>query len=163
MRTIVAAAVVVGLSSGSALSSDPFNGHGWQRSRPPAAVAYFKMPFHASKEDGKVAYGLAVTAPTPRRYSSAPVLIGDTPKLLDLRFEGALPHTLNLSEQVVWSLRGATQYGGEQRHLLGVPGLGGLVLGAALTAGAVYGLYTVVKKECPAISTTTGGCVKNAN
>lgn len=160
MRAFVAAAVAATMLAGSAFASDPFNGNGWQRSRPPAAVAYFKLPLQASKSD-KVSYGLALTAPTPRRYGNTPMLLGETPKLLDLRFNGALPNTLRLGEQPVWSMTPAGGVDGEQRHLVG--SLLNLGLGLVLTAAAVYGVYTLVKKECPAISTTTGGCVEPAN
>ena len=160
MRTFVAAAVAATMIAGSAVASDPFNGQGWQRSRPPAAIAYFKLPLQASKSD-KVSYGLALTAPTPRRYGSTPLLMGEAPKLLDLRFNGALPNSLRLGEQPVWSMTPAGGVDGEQRHLVG--GLLNWGLGLALTAAAVYGVYTLLKKECPAISTTTGGCVEPAN
>lgn len=160
MRTFVAAAVAATMFAGSAVASDPFNGQGWQRSRPPAAIAYFKLPLQASKSD-KVSYGFALTAPTPRRYGNTPLLMGEAPKLLDLRFNGALPNSLRLGEQPVWSMTPAGGVDGEQRHLVG--GLLNWGLGLALTAAAVYGVYTLLKKECPAISTTTGGCVEPAN
>jgi len=160
MRTFVAAAVAATMFAGSAVASDPFNSQGWQRSRPPAAIAYFKLPLQASKSD-KVSYGLALTAPTPRRYGSTPLLMGEAPKLLDLRFNGAVPNSLRLGEQPVWSMTPAGGVDGEQRHLVG--GLLNWGLGLALTAAAVYGVYTLLKKECPAISTTTGGCVEPAN
>lgn len=162
MRTIVAAAVVASVFTSSAFAADPFNDNGWQRSRPPAAVAYFKMNFHAKAAD-KVAYGLAVTAPTPRRYGAAPLSIADMPKLADLRFNGAVPQTLRLSNQLAWSIDPSAYANEGQHNLLGVPGVGGALFGLALTAGAVYGIYTVVKKNCPAISTTSGGCVQPAN
>jgi hypothetical protein len=162
MRAFIAAAVAATMFAGSAFASDPFNGNGWQRARPPAAVAYFKFSFQDSKTD-RTSYGFAVTAPTPRRYGTAPLLIADSPKLLDLRFKGAVPDTLRLSEQVAWSMSPSTRSDGRQHDLLGVPGLGGLILGVALTAAAAYGIYTLVKEECPAISTTTGGCVEPAN
>ena len=160
MRAFVAAAVAATMFAGSAFASDPFNGNGWQRSRPPAAVAYFKLPLQASKSD-TVSYGLALTAPTPRRYRASPLLMGDTPKLLDLRFNGAIPNTLRLGEQPVWSMTSSGGMEGERRHLVG--GLLNWGLGLALTAAAVYGVHTLLKKECPAISTTTGGCVDPAN
>lgn len=159
MRTFVAAAVAATMFAGSAVASDPFNGQGWQRSRPPAAIAYFKLPLQASKSD-MASYGLALTAPTPRRYGNTPQLMGDAPKLLDLRFNGAIPNTLRLGEQPVWSMTPAGGVDGERRHLVG--GLLNWGLGLALTAAAVYGVYTLLKKECPAISTTTGGCVEPA-
>lgn len=160
MRTFVAAAVAATMFAGSAVAADPFNGQGWQRSRPPAAIAYFKLPLQASKSD-KISYGLALTAPTPRRYGNTPLLMGEAPKLLDLRFNGAVPNSLRLGEQPVWSITPAGVIDGEQRHLVG--GLLNWGLGLALTAAAVYGVYTLLKKECPAISTTTGGCVEPAN
>ncbi len=160
MRAFIAAAVAATMFAGSALASDPFNGNGWQRSRPPAAVAYFSFSLQGSKSD-RAAYGLAVTAPTPRRYGLTPLLIADTPKLVDLRFNGAVPHTLRLSEQVAWSMTPSTSPSGERRQIIGT--VADMLLGAALTAAAVYGIYTLVKKECPAISTTTGGCVDTAN
>ena len=160
MRAFVAAAVAATMFAGSAFASDAFNGQGWQRSRPPAAIAYFKLPLQASKSD-RVSYGLALTAPTPRRYGNVPLLMGDAPKLLDLRFNGAIPNTLRLGEQPVWSMTPAGGVDGQRRHLVG--GLLNWGLGLALTAATVYGVYTLVKKECPAISTATGGCVEPAN
>lgn len=160
MRAFVAAAVAATMFVGSAFASDPFNGQGWQRSRPPAAIAYFKLPLQASRS-AAVSYGLALTAPTPRRYGNVPLLMGEAPKLLDLRFNGAIPNTLRLGEQPVWSMTPAGGVDGERRHLVG--GLLNWGLGLALTAAAVYGVYTLLKKECPAISTTTGGCVEPAN
>lgn len=160
MRAFIAAAVAATMVTGPALASDPFGGNGWQRSRPPAAVAYFKFSFQGSKTE-RAAYGLAVTAPTPRRYGTVPVLIADTPKLLDLRFRGAIPDTLRLSERVAWSITPSTGPGGDRRQLIGT--VADIVLGAALTAAAIYGIYSLAKKECPAISTTTGGCVEPAN
>jgi hypothetical protein len=160
MRALIAAAAAATMFAGPVLASDPFNGNGWQRSRPPAAVAYFKFSLQGSKSD-RAAYGLALTAPTPRRYGMTPLLIADTPKLVDLRFNGAVPDTLRLSERVAWSMTPSTSPDGERRQLIGA--VADIVLGAALTAAAVYGIYTLVKKECPAISTTTGGCVDTAN
>ena len=118
MRAFLAAAVAATMFAGSALASDPFNGNGWQRSRPPAAVAYFSFSLQGSKSD-RAAYGLAVTAPTPRRYGLTPLLIADTPKLVDLRFNGAVPHTLRLSEQVAWSMTPSTSPSGERRQIIG--------------------------------------------
>jgi hypothetical protein len=115
MRAFVAAAVAGTMFAGSAFASDPFNGQGWQRSRPPAAIAYFKLPLQASKSD-KVSYGLALTAPTPRRYGNVPLLMGEAPKLLDLRFNGAIPNTLRLGEQPVWSMTPAGGVDGQRRR-----------------------------------------------
>jgi hypothetical protein len=158
MRAAVAAVVAATLFTGSALASDPFNGNGWQRSRPPAAVAYFKYQLQPSAAD-RAAYGLAITAPTPRRYSAAPLLLADAPKLADLRFNGVRPQTLRFSNQLAWSMN-AEDYANEERHnLLGIPGVGGMIFGLALAAGAIYGGYTLLKKECPAINTTTGACI----
>jgi hypothetical protein len=160
MKTPIAAALSLMLFAGSASAFDPFNGQGWQRSRPPAAVAYFKMPLQQAGGGAKASYGLAITAPAPRTYGAAPMSLADAPKLADLRFSGAKPETLFLSGQVAWSLDPAAR---ERHNLLGIPGFGGTLFGLALTAGAAYGVYTVVKENCPAISTTTGGCVKATN
>lgn len=160
MAVAVAATVFV-TSVGPAFASDPFNGQGWQRSRPPAAVVYFKMPFHAGKDDEKVSYGLAVTAPAPRSYAASPTLIADMPKLLDLRFKGAAPETLLMSEQVAWSMNRGAMPEGQRHNLVGGPI--GWLMNLALTGAAIYGVYTLLNKKCPAISTTTGGCVSTAN
>lgn len=162
MRALIAATVATTLFAGSALASDPFNGNGWQRSRPPAAVAYFKLQLQPSTSDRAI-YGLAITAPTPRRYSRAPLLLADAPKLADLRFDGARPASLRFSNQLAWSIN-VEDYANEERHnLLGIPGVGGALFSLALTAGALYGGYSLLKDKCPAISTTTGACIENAN
>ena len=106
-------------------------------------------------------YGFAVTAPMLRTSGMAPVLIADTPKLLDLRFNGVVPDTLRVTGQVAWTMDSSQQPDGQRLNLLG--GLGDLVLGLAGTAVAVYGIYSLVKKKCPAVSTTTGGCVKTGS
>lgn len=160
MRALIAAAVAVTLFAGSALASDPFNGNGWQRSRPPAAVAYFTLSLQGSKTERAV-YGFAVTGPTPRHYGLSPLLIAETPKLLDLRFKRAVPESLRLSGQVAWSMTPSEGPTDGRRQIIG--SVANLFLGAALTAAAVYGVYTLVKEECPAISTTTGGCVDTTN
>ncbi|MGE4061781.1 MAG: hypothetical protein AB7E79_00285 [Rhodospirillaceae bacterium] len=162
MRTIVAVVAAASLLASSAFAMDPFNGQGWQKSRPPAAVAYLKFQFHAGKKDERASYGLAVTAPTPRVYASSPILLSDTPKLLDLRFKDGLPHRLLLSEQTAWSMTPDQEPSGS-RHNLFFDGPVGWVFSLALTGAAIYGIYTLVKKECPAISTSTGGCVEPAN
>jgi hypothetical protein len=163
MRTLVIAAIVAVSVPGVGRASDPFNDHSWQKSRPPAVIAYFKMPLHAHAPTDKAAYGLALTAPVPRRYAGSPLLLADMPKIADLRFNGTMPESLRFSGQLAWSADPREGLAGERANLLGLPGLGGLVLGVALVGGAAYGLYTVVKKECPAISTSTGACVQPAN
>src|SRR4051812_15059410 len=100
---IVAAANMTIAASGSAFAFDPSTGQSWQRSRPPMAVAYFRLPFQAGAVGDNIAYGLALTAPTPRSYSAAPVSITDTPRLLDLRFNGAVPDSLRVTGQVAWA------------------------------------------------------------
>lgn len=164
MRAFVAAAVaasVLTASCGSAFAFDPATGQPWQRFSPPAAVAYFKLPFNATRTEDRVVYGFAITAPMLRYSSMAPALIADTPKLLDLRFNGAVPDTLRVTGQVAWTLDPSKQLDGQRLNLLG--GLGDMVLGLAGTAVAVYGIYSLVKKKCPAVSTSTGGCVKPAS
>ena len=164
MRRLVAAAVagsMLAVSSGSAFGFDPSTGQPWQRSRPVAAVAYFKLPFHAAKAEDAMVYGLAIAAPTLRSYGAAPLLIADRPKLLDLRFNGALPDTLRITGQVAWAQDPSKRPGEQRLNLFG--GLGGWVLGLAGTAAAVYGIYGLIKKNCPAISTTTGACVRDGN
>jgi hypothetical protein len=164
MRALITGAVaatVFATASGSAFAFDPLTGQGWQPSRPPAVMAYFKLTFNAPKTEDKVAYGIALTAPTLRGYGTSPVSLADTPKLLDLRFKDAVPDTLHLTGQVAWT-RDPSQLPGDQRlNLFG--GIGGFVLGLATTAAVAYGVYALVKKKCPAISTTTGGCVKTSN
>lgn len=164
MRAFVAAAVAASVAvtaCGSAFAFDPAMGQPWQRFSPPAAVAYFKLPFHAVPGAERVAYGLAVTAPMLRSSGTAPMLIADTPRLLDLSFHGIAPEALRVTGQVAWAGGSSQRPDGQRLNLLG--GVGDLVLGLAGTAVAVYGIYSLVKKKCPAVSTSTGGCVKAAN
>ena len=164
MRTFITGAVaatVFTAACGPTFAFDPSVGQSWQRSRPPAAVAYFKLPLHAAKADDKVVYGLALTAPMLRSYDASPVLIADTPKLLDLRFNGAVPDTLRVTGQVAWALNPSNQPDAQRLNLLGR--LAGLVLGVAGTAAGAYGIYALLKKKCSAISTTTGACVKTGS
>ena len=163
--TAAMAAIVLATTTGSAFAFDPATGQSWQRATRPAAVAYFRLPFHGTTVDDKVAYGFALTAPTPRSYTSAPFLIADAPKILDLRFDGATPEALRLNGRLAWS-QGSHGPEGEHLNLLG--GLGDLVLGLAGTALALYGIYRFVdkKKDCPAgqtKSTSSGVCVALRN
>lgn len=153
------AASVLGAASAPAFAMDPFNGQGWQKSRPPAAIAYFKMPFHAGKDGRALTYGLALTGPTPRMQGPLSLPLTHAPRLLDLRFNGFAPDSLRLSEQLAWSQDPSAVDAGEGHHLVG--GALGWAINLALTGAAIYGIYTLLKKECPAISTTTGGCVGN--
>jgi len=165
MRTVVTAAVAASLfatSTASAFAFDPSMPQGWQASRPPAAVAYFKLPFHPVTASDSVAYGLAITAPTLRSYGPAPLAIADTPKLLDLRFNGAVPDTLRVSGQLAWSQDPSQLPGGQHLNLLG--SALGLALGLASTAAGIWGIYTLVdkKKGCASgqvKSPATGACV----
>lgn len=164
MRAFVAAAVAANLlatACGPAFAFDPSTGLRPQRFSDPAAVAYFRLPFGAAKADDKMAYGFAVTAPVPYSYGAAPVPIADAPKLVDLRFNGAVPESLRVTGQVAWTLDPSRMPDGPRLNLLG--GLGGLALGLAGTALAVYGVYRLVKKKCPAVSTSNGDCVKPAS
>lgn len=164
MRALVAAAVAASLlasACGPAFAFDPSQASRGQRFSPPAAVAYFKLPFTTARAEDKAAYGFALTAPMPHGYGAPPVSIADAPKLLDLRFDGAVPESLRVTGQVAWSPDPSKLPDGQQRNLLG--GVGNLVLGLAGTALAVYGVYKLVKKKCPAVSTSTGGCVQPAN
>ncbi len=154
----VVAATVLAVGSSSAFGFDPI-GQGGQRSRPPAAVVYFKLTLDAATADDRLAYGLALTAPTLARSGTGYVPMADSPKLLDLRFNGAAPDTLRVFGTKAWA-RDPSQAPGDPRvGLFG--GLAGFVLGLATTAAVGYGVYTLVKKKCPAISTITGGCVTN--
>src|SRR5436309_2982700 len=139
MRALVTGAVaaIVFVTASGAFAFDPSTGQSWQPSRPAAAVAYFKLTFNAANADDRVAYGLALTAPTLRSYGTTPVSIADTPKLLDLRFNGAVPDTLLLAGQAAWARDASTRPGGERLNLFG--GIGGFVLGLATTAAVAYG------------------------
>ena len=155
------AAVVFVETTGCAFAFDPSSGQSWQRPTRAAAVAYFRLPFHPTESHDRVAYGLALTAPTLGGYGSVPLPIADAPKLLDLRFNGAVPDSLRVTGQVAWT-QNPSQVPEDQRlNLFG--GLGGFALGIVGTAAAAYGIYSVLKKKCPAISTTTGGCVKSGS
>ena len=104
MRAFVAAAVVASMldaACGSAFAFDPITASSGQRFSAPAAVAYFRLPFGAAKAEDRVAYGFAVTAPMMRSIGAAPISIADTPKLLDLRFNGAVPDSLRVTGRVV--------------------------------------------------------------
>jgi hypothetical protein len=164
MRAFVAAVVAASVAvaaCGSAFAFDPATGQPWQRFSPPAAVAYFRLPFHTEPGADRVAYGLALTAPMLRSSGAAPLLIADTPRLLDLSFHGVVPDALRVTGQVAWATGSSKPSGDRRLNLLG--GVGDLVLGLAGTAVAVYGIYSLVKKKCPAVSTSTGGCVKPAS
>ena len=136
-------------------------GQPWQRFSPPAAVAYFRLPFHTVPGADRVAYGLALTAPVLRSSSAPPMLMAETPRLLDLSFRGITPDALRVTGQVAWAPSSSHHSDDRRLNLLG--GVGDLVLGLAGTAVAVYGIYSLVKKKCPAVSTSTGGCVKPAS
>jgi hypothetical protein len=164
MRACVAAVVAASVfvtACGSAFAFDPAAGQPWQRFSPPAAVAYFKLPFQAARTEDRVVYGLALTAPMPRMSGAASVLIADTPKLMDLRFNGVVPDSLRVTGQVAWARNPSQQPDDRRLNLFG--GLGDLVLGLAGTAVVAYGIYALVKKKCPAVKTTTGACVQAGN
>lgn len=164
MRALVAGAVaasMLNLACGPAFAFDPSVAQGARRFSPPAVVAYFKLPFTAANAEDKAAYGFAVTAPMLHGYGAAPVSIADTPKLLDLRFDGAVPENLRVAGRTAWTSDPSKLPDGQRLNLFG--GLGDIVLGLAGTALAVYGVYKLVKKKCPAVSTTNGECVKPAN
>ena len=164
MRKFIAAAVagvVFVVASGSTFAFDPSTGPNWRRPAPSAVVAYFRLPFHATTADDPVAYGLAITAPMPGSYSTESLSIANTPKLMDLRFNGARPDTLRVTGQFAWARDGSHLPEGQRLSLLG--GIGSLALGIAGTALAVYGIYGLVKKKCPAISTTNGACIQAGN
>jgi hypothetical protein len=161
MRAFTAVVTLASLVSNSVLAFDPSHGQGWQRSRPAAAVAYFKLPLQAWNDEHKASYGLALTAPLPRRHGASPLSLADAPKLADVRFNGIVPETLLLSQQAVWSTNPDQRARDGRQNLVGGPL--GWVFNLALTGAAIYGVYSLVKKECPAISTTTGGCVDAAN
>lgn len=163
MRAFVAAAVAASLvttACGPAFAFDPSTGPRPHRFSDPAAVVYFRLPFGAAKAGEGMAYGFAVTAPVPYSYGAAPLPIADTPKLLDLRFSGAVPDSLRVAGRAAWA-PGPAPETGNRLNLLG--GVGDLVLGLVGTAAAVYGVYQLVKKKCPAVSTSNGECVKPAS
>lgn len=164
MRAFVAGAVaasIFNVACGPAFAFDPSTARYGQRFSPPAVVAYFKLPFDAAAAEDKAAYGFAVTAPMLHGYGATPLSIADTPKLLDLRFDGAAPESLRVTGRVAWTQDPSRLPDGQRLNLLG--GVGDLVLGLAGTALAVYGVYKLVKKKCPAVSTSNGECVKPAN
>ena len=165
MRAFTAAAIAAAIFADSivpAFAFDPSTSPGWQAARAPAAVAYFKLPFHPAETADAVAYGIALTAPTLRGYGAMPLSIADTPKLVDLRFNGAAPDTLRFSGQLAWAQDTRQMPDGQHFNLIG--SALGLALGLAGTAASIWGIYSLVekKKGCPAgqvKSASTGACV----
>ena len=160
MRNFISAAtaaIVFAVASGSAFAFDPSTGPSWRRPAPSAVVAYFRLPFHTTTVDNTFAYGLAITAPMPGNYNTEPLSIANTPKLMDLRFSGVRPDTLRITGQFAWAQDGSHVPEGQRLSLLG--GIGSLALGVAGTALALYGVYALVKKKCPAVSLVSGVCI----
>lgn len=163
-RLIVAAlaALVFAEATGSALAFDPSAmAPSRQPARGSAAVAYFRLPFNATGAHNRMTYGLALTAPTPRSYGISPLSIANTPKLLDLAFDGAVPDSLSVTGRMAWARDPSRLPDGRPLTLIG--GLADFTLGVAGTALAVYLGYLLVKEKCPAISTTSGACITLGN
>lgn len=165
MRKVMAAvvaAVVLTETCGPSFAFDPSAiAQGRQPARGAIAAAYVRLPLGVTGAEDRMAYGLAITAPTPGHYGAFPLSMAQTPKLLDLRFSGAVPDSLSVTGRLAWA-RDSQHLpdGGEFQF---VAELANIALGLAGTALAVYGVYMLVKKECPAISTTNGACLSIGN
>ena len=61
---------------------------GGTRTKGPAAMAYFKLPFHATKQKDNPSYSFALLGPSIQSNGHSAFNQLHAPKLIDLRFSG---------------------------------------------------------------------------
>ena len=114
MRKLIAfvtAAAVASQLTTPVLANDMFPDTtmlGWRRTSDAAAMAYFKLPFHASKNERRQPrFGLMITTPGP--YAAGTVVNhAAMPSLLDLGFSGRdfrndWTASVTVSDTVAWA------------------------------------------------------------
>ncbi len=76
---------------------------GGSRTKGPAAMAYFKLPFHATKQKDNPSYGFALLGPSLQSTGRSTFVPLHAPKLVDLRFNGPQPSSLHIGRHLAWT------------------------------------------------------------
>jgi hypothetical protein len=125
--------------------NDPTTMQGWQRIAEPAAMAYVRVPFHATRKDRRQARaGIMITS--PRTYRAGQVFTRTSaPGMVDFGFTGTSfsspwTATLNVSTSVAWAQD--PEVLPKNTHYLSDSGLSWVVVGV-ISAGIIGGVYAL--------------------
>lgn len=131
-----------------AFAASPFNETtmlGWQQTTKPTAMAYARLPFHASATDQfQPRTGIMITSPQTYRVGG-PLTRASAPGMVDLGFTGrnfAAPWTatLNVSDAVAWAQDPKALP--KNSHNLFESGTSWVVVGL-LSVGIIGGVYAL--------------------
>jgi hypothetical protein len=140
------AAVVALLASTSvpALAGDTMMDWGGSRTNGPAAMAYFKVPFHATEARENPYAGFALTGIAGRSGQFGPSLF-DAPKVMDFRLSGYGDQTMYVAGAVAWDKNPST-LPGYQKNLFGM-GTADTGLAVVAAGAAVWGIVELADSE----------------
>lgn len=158
-KKLITYAAVAGFMASPAVAGDTMMDWGGSRTNGPAAMAYFKLPLHATKASENPTAGFALTGVAGRSGQFAPSMF-DAPKVMDFRLSGYGDQTMYVGSAVAWD-KNPTTLPDNQKNLFGL-GTGGTILAVVVAGAAVWGIYELVDNGCSdgeIESPSTGDCV----
>ena len=163
LTTYAAAAALLASTTAPALAGDTMLDWGGSRSNGPAAMAYFKLPLHATEARENLSYGFALTGVAGRSGQFAPSMF-DAPKVMDFRMSNYGDTTMYIGGAVAWDKNPSTlpEY---QKNLFGM-GWPGTFLAVVVAGAAVWGIVELAgsknERTCgpdDLIVPLTGNCI----